>query len=164
MRRSSCAMHCAKSHARWRKPFSSLVWEMVASFWDRFARLSFLVAMPVSLAGRWMRLRGGCSLFVNLLTILAIVLAVGLVVDDAIVVVENIQRHVQEGMDRRHACGTNWLDLIIGYDHYFPEAGVHTPDRSLWFDGDAIPRVRIYSGRCGGSVSGGGDLLSCRQS
>jgi multidrug efflux pump len=34
----------------------------------------------------------------NLLTLLAIVLAVGLVVDDAIVVVENVERHLQEGM------------------------------------------------------------------
>ncbi|MCA0432598.1 MAG: efflux RND transporter permease subunit [Proteobacteria bacterium] len=35
---------------------------------------------------------------INLLTLLALVLAIGLVVDDAIVVVENIQRHVEEGM------------------------------------------------------------------
>jgi multidrug efflux pump len=45
----------------------------------------------------------------NLLTVLAIVLAVGLVVDDAIVVVENVERHVQSGMGRldaaRHAAG-----------------------------------------------------------
>ena len=36
----------------------------------------------------------------NLLTILAIVLSVGLVVDDAIVVVENVERHVREGKTR----------------------------------------------------------------
>src|SRR6202022_1396899 len=34
----------------------------------------------------------------NLLTLLAIVLSVGLVVDDAIVVVENVERHLQEGL------------------------------------------------------------------
>src|SRR5690606_4625789 len=34
---------------------------------------------------------------INLLTLLAIVLAVGLVVDDAIVMVENVERHLQEG-------------------------------------------------------------------
>ncbi len=39
----------------------------------------------------------------NLLTLLAIVLAVGLVVDDAIVVVENVQRHISEGHSRIHA-------------------------------------------------------------
>lgn len=35
---------------------------------------------------------------INLLTLLAIVLAVGLVVDDAIVVLENVERHVSDGM------------------------------------------------------------------
>ena len=34
---------------------------------------------------------------INLLTLLAIVLSVGLVVDDAIVVVENVERHLSEG-------------------------------------------------------------------
>ena len=37
----------------------------------------------------------------NLLTLLAMVLAIGLVVDDAIVVVENIHRHLGGGQDRR---------------------------------------------------------------
>ena len=55
-----------------------------------------LVAIPVSLIGAvfLMQLFG---FTLNLLTLLAIVLAVGLVVDDAIVVVENIERHVREG-------------------------------------------------------------------
>jgi multidrug efflux pump len=58
-----------------------------------------LVAMPVSLIGAAMvMLAFGFSL--NLLTILAIVLSVGLVVDDAIVVVENVERHVREGKNR----------------------------------------------------------------
>ncbi len=35
---------------------------------------------------------------INLLTLLAMVLAIGLVVDDAIVVVENIHRHIEEGL------------------------------------------------------------------
>ena len=55
-----------------------------------------LVAMPVSLVGAAIvMIAFGFSL--NLLTILAIVLSVGLVVDDAIVVVENVERHVREG-------------------------------------------------------------------
>ena len=58
-----------------------------------------LVAMPVSLVGAAIvMLASGFSL--NLLTILAIVLSVGLVVDDAIVVVENVERHVREGKSR----------------------------------------------------------------
>ena len=35
---------------------------------------------------------------INLMTLLALVLAIGLVVDDAIVVVENIHRHIEQGM------------------------------------------------------------------
>jgi len=61
-----------------------------------------LLAMPVSLVGAALvMLAFGFSL--NLLTILAIVLSVGLVVDDAIVVVENVERHVQLGKSRREA-------------------------------------------------------------
>jgi multidrug efflux pump len=55
-----------------------------------------LIAIPVSLIGAVFLMQVlGFSL--NLLTLLAIVLAVGLVVDDAIVVVENIERHLHEG-------------------------------------------------------------------
>jgi multidrug efflux pump len=61
-----------------------------------------LVAMPVSLVGAAVVMIAlGFSL--NLLTILAIVLSVGLVVDDAIVVVENVERHVHEGRSRIEA-------------------------------------------------------------
>jgi multidrug efflux pump len=56
-----------------------------------------IVAIPLSLVGAFfLMLLFGFTL--NLLTLLAIVLAVGLVVDDAIVVVENVERHLQEGM------------------------------------------------------------------
>lgn len=55
-----------------------------------------VVAIPVSLIGAVFLIQlFGFSL--NLLTLLAIVLAVGLVVDDAIVVVENVERHLSEG-------------------------------------------------------------------
>ncbi len=55
-----------------------------------------LMAMPISLIGACIAmLLFGFSL--NLLTILAIVLAVGLVVDDAIVMVENVERHIRMG-------------------------------------------------------------------
>jgi multidrug efflux pump len=61
-----------------------------------------LVAMPVSLVGAAIVMLA-CGFSLNLLTILAIVLSVGLVVDDAIVVVENIERHVREGKNRIEA-------------------------------------------------------------
>ena len=55
-----------------------------------------IVAIPISLVGGvFLMLVAGFT--INLLTLLAIVLSVGLVVDDAIVMVENIERHLQEG-------------------------------------------------------------------
>ncbi len=56
-----------------------------------------VVTIPLSLIGTAaLMLMFGFSL--NLLTLLAMVLAIGLVVDDAIVVVENIHRHIEEGL------------------------------------------------------------------
>jgi multidrug efflux pump len=55
-----------------------------------------VVAIPVSLIGA-VFLMQALGFTVNLLTLLAIVLSVGLVVDDAIVVVENVERHLREG-------------------------------------------------------------------
>ncbi len=70
-----------------------------------------LVAMPVSLVGAAIvMLALGFSL--NLLTILAIVLSVGLVVDDAIVVVENVERHVQLGKSRIEAALASARELV----------------------------------------------------
>ncbi len=61
-----------------------------------------LLTIPISLLGAIAAMSlMGFSL--NLLTILAIVLSVGLVVDDAIVVVENVARNLREGMTRREA-------------------------------------------------------------
>ena len=56
-----------------------------------------VVAIPVSLIGG-IFLMQVFGFTINLLTLLAIVLSVGLVVDDAIVVVENVERHLREGM------------------------------------------------------------------
>ncbi len=56
-----------------------------------------IVAMPLSLVGAcFLMLVLGFT--INLLTLLAMVLAIGLVVDDAIVVVENIHRHIEDGL------------------------------------------------------------------
>ena len=70
-----------------------------------------LVAIPVSLIGAAIFMVAfGFSL--NLLTLLAIVLSVGLVVDDAIVVVENVERHVRLGKSRIEAALTGARELI----------------------------------------------------
>ncbi|MFT3821371.1 MAG: efflux RND transporter permease subunit [Rubrivivax sp.] len=65
----------------------------------RTLRASFipLVTIPVSLIGAF-ALIAAAGFTVNTLTLLALVLAIGLVVDDAIVVLENIFRHIEEGL------------------------------------------------------------------
>ncbi|VFU08233.1 efflux RND transporter permease subunit [Methylocella tundrae] len=61
-----------------------------------------IVTIPLSLVGVMIILLAlGYS--INLLTLLALVLAIGLVVDDAIVVVENIYRHIEDGMTPKQA-------------------------------------------------------------
>src|SRR5438309_1234092 len=55
------------------------------------------VAIPLSLIGAF-TLMFALGYSINLLTLLALVLAIGLVVDDAIIVVENVNRHLDEGM------------------------------------------------------------------
>ena len=70
-----------------------------------------LVAIPVSLIGAvfLMQIFG---FTVNLLTLLAIVLSVGLVVDDAIVIVENVERHIREGQTPRRAALLGARELV----------------------------------------------------
>lgn len=60
------------------------------------------ITVPLSLiGGAFLMLAMGFS--INLLTMLAMVLAIGLVVDDAIVMVENIHRHIEDGQPRLQA-------------------------------------------------------------
>jgi len=55
-----------------------------------------MIAIPLSLVGAF-TIMLGFGFSINLLTLLALVLAIGLVVDDAIIVVENVNRHLEEG-------------------------------------------------------------------
>ena len=71
-----------------------------------------IVAIPLSMIGAAaLMLALGYS--INLLTLLAMVLAIGLVVDDAIIVVENIQRHIEEGESRMEAALNGARELAI---------------------------------------------------
>ena len=77
---------------------------LVIFFFLRSLRATIIpiVTIPVSLVGAF-ALMYGFGFTVNTLTLLAMVLAIGLVVDDAIVVLENIFRHMEEGMSRMQA-------------------------------------------------------------
>ena len=70
-----------------------------------------VVAIPLSLVGG-VFLMQVFGFTVNLLTLLAIVLSVGLVVDDAIVVLENVERHLREGKTPREAAVTGARELV----------------------------------------------------
>jgi multidrug efflux pump len=70
-----------------------------------------VVAIPVSLIGA-VFLMQSFGFTVNLLTLLAVVLSVGLVVDDAIVVVENVERHLGEGRSPTEAALIGARELI----------------------------------------------------
>ncbi|MBN2428812.1 MAG: efflux RND transporter permease subunit [Deltaproteobacteria bacterium] len=70
-----------------------------------------VIAIPVSLVGG-VFLMQAFGFTVNLLTLLAIVLSVGLVVDDAIVVVENVERHLAEGLSPLEAAFIGARELV----------------------------------------------------
>src|SRR5437588_2070544 len=61
-----------------------------------------IVAIPVSLVGTFAAM-AALGFAINNLTLFGLVLAVGIVVDDAIVVVENVERHLAHGLSRRDA-------------------------------------------------------------
>ena len=63
---------------------------------DTMATLVPCVTIPVSLIGTFIALEA-LGMSINLLSLFALVLAVGVVVDDAIVVIENVKRHLEEG-------------------------------------------------------------------
>lgn len=86
-----------------------------------------VVAIPLSLIGV-LTIMVAMGFTVNLLTLLAIVLAVGLVVDDAIVVLENVEHHIQKGKSPIEAaliCGQELTTPIIAMT--ITLAAVYTP-------------------------------------
>ena len=106
-----------------------------------------VMAIPLSLIGG-VFLMQAFGFTVNLLTLLAIVLSVGLVVDDAIVVLENIERHIREGetpfeaaLTRRPRTGRT--------DHRHdrhPCDGLSADRIAGGSDRLALPRVRLHPG------------------
>ena len=62
------------------------------------------VAIPTSIIGTFMFM-DALGFTLNIITMIALSLSVGMLIDDAIVVLENIFRHMEEGLERRHAAG-----------------------------------------------------------
>jgi len=89
---------------------------LVIFFFLRSVRATLIpmVTIPVSLVGSF-ALMYAFGFTVNTLTLLAMVLAIGLVVDDAIVVLENIYRNIESGMDRVQAAikGTKEIGFAV---------------------------------------------------
>ena len=87
---------------------------LVIFFFLRSLRATLIpfVTIPVSLIGAFF-LIWIMGFTINVLTLLGIVLAVGLVVDDAIVVLENIHRHIEEGMAPRQAAITGSREIAF---------------------------------------------------
>ena len=88
-----------------------------------------LLAVPVSLIGTFI-LFPAFGFSVNTLSLFGLVLAIGLVVDDAIVVVEAVEHHIEEGMSPRDATIRAMEEVggpVVAIAHH-PRVGVH-PDR-----------------------------------
>ncbi len=124
---------------------------------DARATLIPALAMPVSLIGTlaaiWL-----VGFSINILTLLALVLATGMVVDDAIVVLENIVRRRSEGMGARAAA-------VLGTQQVFFAVIATTTTLAAVFiplsflpgpDGRAVPRIRLHAGDLGPAVLGHG--------
>ena len=111
------------------------------------------LSMPVALIGTIAAIYlAGFS--VNILTLLALVLATGLVVDDAIVVLENIVRRRNEGMGPRAAAvlGTQRGVLRRHRHHRDARRRVRAALLPARPDRRAVPRIRLRAGHVGAAV------------
>ena len=96
--------------------FGILLTALIMFLFLRNVRTTFIsvVAIPISLIGGFV-LMSALDFTVNNMTMLAMSLSVGMVIDDAIVVLENIFRHVEKGEERVHAAriGTDEVGLAV---------------------------------------------------
>jgi multidrug efflux pump len=111
-----------------------------------------VIAMPLSLIGTFfVMLMLGYS--INLLTLLALVLAIGLVVDDAIIVVENVDRHMKEGKSPMQAIARRArAGRADPGDDRGADRGVRADRLPGRPDRRAVHRIRVHAGGRGGGV------------
>ena len=108
-----------------------------------------VVTIPLSMIGVLFFMQAmGYS--INLLTLLAMVLAIGLVVDDAIVVVENIHRHIEEGkppfeaaLEGAREIAVPVVSMTITLAAVYAPIGFHRPHRR------PVQGIRLHPGRRG---------------
>ena len=109
-----------------------------------------VVTIPLSLVGAGI-IMAALGFSLNLLTLLAMVLAIGLVVDDAIVVLENVYRHIEEGRTPAQAALIGAREIagpVISMT--LTLAAVYAPDRfSRRRHRRVVPRIRLHPGRRG---------------
>ena len=116
------------------------------------------VAVPVSLIGTFAAMYL-CGFSLNNLSLMALTIATGFVVDDAIVVLENISRHIEAGMKPLQAAlqGTrSRLYRIV--DERLAGGGVYSAAADGRPGGTPVPRVRRHP--VGGDYDLAGDLLT----
>ena len=110
---------------------------------DWRAMLVPATTVPVTLIGAFAAM-AALGFSINLPTLFAIVLAIGIVVDDAIVIVEGVARYVEQGMPGREAAGTGdgRPDRSGARHHARPDVGVHPGRFPARTDRAALPAIR----------------------
>ena len=104
-----------------------------------------IVAIPVSLVGTFAAM-AALGYGINNLTLFGLVLAVGIVVDDAIVVVENVERHLAHGYEpaRRGAQDHGGGRRRAGLDRAGAVRGVRADRVSRWHYRTILPAIRRH--------------------
>ena len=108
------------------------------------ATLIPLCAVPVSLVGTFV-LFPLFGFSINTLSLFGLVLAIGLVVDDAIVVVEAVERHIEEGMNAARRDSSGHAGSIGTRDRHRARAfcGIHSNGLSSRHHGSTVPTVCV---------------------
>ena len=116
-----------------------------------------LLAVPVSLIGTFI-VFPLLGFSINTLSLFGLVLAIGLVVDDAIVVVEAVEHHIEEGMTPRDVPGAGDGTGLGAGDRHCPDpgGGVYPDGVHSGYYGQALPAVRRHHCHFG-------DLLSVQR-
>ena len=116
-----------------------------------------VLAIPVSLIGSF-AVMWAAGFSINVLTLLALVLAIGLVVDDAIVVLENIYAKVEAGQRPIEAAvaGTREIFFAVDRDHRGADRGAAPAPLPRRSHRAPVPRVRSDAGGSGRDLGAGG--------